>query len=82
MQNIRDWSVRETARYCRRNLFFAHLTEGADRPDHWPEWTRPVSEWRVITDGHRLSVLLGEMARFLAITATVYLLVVIVVGIL
>lgn len=83
MQNIRDWSVREIARYCRRNLFFAHLTDGADRPDRQPELNDPLpmAKARVIADRNRPSVVFGEVGQFLAVTAAIFLLIVIAISI-
>jgi hypothetical protein len=84
MQSIRDRSMRQILRYCRRNLLFAHLTDKADRRERWPDWAESfeAAKARDVAGGNRLSVALEDVARFLAITAAVYLLVVFVVGIL
>lgn len=76
--------MRQFLRYCRRNLFFAHLTGRPERRNCWPAWTEPFDATRTrdAAGSNRLSLVLGEMARFLAITAAVYLLVVFVIGIL
>ena len=76
--------MRQILRYCRRNLFFAHLTDKVDRRRiHWPAWTVPfeATKTRDAADSNRPSVVLGEIARFLTITAAVYLLAIFVVGI-
>ena len=76
--------MRQILRYCRRNLFFAHLTDKVDRRDRWPDWTKPFEavNRRGAADRPKPSVILGEIAQFLAITTAAYLLVIFVVGIL
>ena len=83
MQIMRDWSVRGFMRYCQRNLFSAHLTDGAEGPGRQPELSDPLpmAKARVIADRNRPSVVFGEVGRFLVVTAAIFLLIVIAISI-
>jgi hypothetical protein len=84
MQHSLEQSARRPRLYGRRNLLLAHLA--GQKPDarRWPQWAKAddAADAQQAAEANRPGMLMREAARLLAVTAAVYLLAAILVGIL